>query len=125
MRTLDEDTSWATMRRELRYTIAMLRAAGMHDDVLREMPDANEYYISLDTDVFDPALAPGVNSVAFGGIDYFEATNLIRGIAARGKIVGFDIVEIAPQNDMKDITSLLATRTIMNVIGAMAHAGGL
>ncbi len=99
-----------------------LRRRGV-DDVLRELPDAAEYYISLDTDVFDPALAPGVNSVAFGGIDYFEAMNLIRGIAARGRIVGFDIVEIAPLNDMRDITSLLATRTIMNVIGAMAHTG--
>ena len=48
MRTLDEDTSWATMRRELRYTIAMLRAAGMHDDVLREMLAALERWHALD-----------------------------------------------------------------------------
>jgi agmatinase len=73
----------------------------------------------------DPAVAPGINALAFGGISYFEATNLLNGIAAKGKIVGFDIVEIAPGRDHLGVTSLLAVRLIMNLLAAMTHTGQL
>ena len=43
--------------------------------------------------------------------------------AAKGKVVGFDIVEIAPGKDPHDITSLLAGRLILNLLGALAHGG--
>ncbi len=99
-----------------------LRRLGV-EEVLRRVPDAGEYYISLDTDVMDPAIAPGINAMAFGGIDYFEATNLLKGIAAKGRVVGFDIVEIAPANDVQHMTSRLAVRLILNLLGALAHAG--
>jgi agmatinase len=107
----------------------LVRAEELHqvgvEAVLRRVPSAEYYYISMDTDCLDPAMAPGVNSPAFGGITYFEATNLLKGIAAKGKVVGFDAVEIAPGKDPHDITSLLAGRLILNLLGALAHAGQL
>ncbi len=99
-----------------------LRRLGV-DEVLKRVPDADCYYISFDTDVMDPAVAPGVNALAFGGLDYWEATNLLSGIAKKGKVVGFDIVEIAPANDHNGHTSLLAARLILNLVGAMVRAG--
>jgi len=104
-----------------------VRAEELHqvgvEAVLQRVPTAEYYYISLDTDCIDPAIAPGVNSVSFGGISYFEATNLLKGIAAKGKVVGFDIVEIAPGKDPHDMTSLLAGRLILDLLGALAHGG--
>jgi agmatinase len=99
-----------------------LRHRGV-EAVLEEVPGADCYYISLDTDVMDPAVAPGINAMAFGGIDYFEATNLLKGIAAKGPVAGFDIVEIAPNVDVHNRTSLLAVRLILNLLGAMARSG--
>lgn len=49
--------------------------------------------------------------------------NLLKGIAAKGKIVGFDVVEIAPGKDHQNMTSLLAARLVLNLLGAMAHDG--
>jgi len=92
-------------------------------EILRRVPDAAAYYISLDTDAIDPAIAPGINALEFGGLTYFEVSNLLRGIAAKGKIVGFDVVEIAPGKDHQNITSLLAARLTLNLLGAMAHGG--
>jgi agmatinase len=104
-----------------------VRAEEVHgigiEAVLRRVPDAGAYYISLDTDGLDPAIAPGVNSLAFGGLGYYEATNLLTGIAAKGKIVGFDVVEIAPARDHQDLTSLLTVRLTLNLLGAMARNG--
>lgn len=99
-----------------------LRRRGV-EAVLERLPSADTYYISLDMDVMDPAIAPAVNGVTFGGIDYFEATNLLKGIAARGNIVGFDVVEIAPLKDLHDQTSKLAARLILNLLGAIARGG--
>ena len=76
------------------------------------------------TSRFDsPAIAPGINALEFGGLTYYEVSNLLRGIAAKGKIVGFDVVEIAPGKDHQNITSLLAARLTLNLLGAMAHGG--
>ena len=104
-----------------------VRAEEVHEGgveaVLRRLPEAPAYYISLDTDGLDPAIAPGVNAVEFGGIGYYEATNLLTGIAGRGKIVGFDVVEIAPIKDNQNLTSLLTVRLTLNLLGAMARNG--
>jgi agmatinase len=106
-----------------------VRAEELHqvgvDDVLRRVPDAERYYISMDTDGLDPSIAPGVNTLEFGGIDYFEATNLLKGIAAKGTIVGFDVVEIAPVKDNHNLTSQLAARLMLNLLGAMVASGQL
>jgi agmatinase len=104
-----------------------VRAEELHEvgvqEILRRVPDASAYYISLDTDAIDPAIAPGINALEFGGLTYFEVSNLLRGIAAKGKIVGFDVVEIAPGKDHQNLTSLLAARLTLNLLGAMAHRG--
>jgi agmatinase len=106
-----------------------VRAEELHqvgvEEVLGRVPPADNYYISLDTDSLDPAIAPGVNSLEFGGVEYFEASNLLQGIAARGRVVGFDVVEIAPARDHQNLTSLLAVRLTLNLLGAMVRSGQL
>jgi agmatinase len=106
-----------------------VRAEELHrvgvDEVLRRVPDADSYYVSVDCDALDPAIAPGVNSLAFGGITYFQATNILKGIAAKGRLVGMDFVEVAPARDVQDLTSLLGARLIMNMVAALAHTGQL
>ena len=93
------------------------------EETLERIPNADHYYITFDADVLDPTLAPGVGTPGFGGMTYYEATNLLRGIAAKGKIVGFDFVEVVPSLDVRDMTSLVAARLTLNLIGALAHAG--
>ena len=104
-----------------------VRAEELHERgvaaILERVPAAENYYISLDTDVMDPATAPGINALAFGGISYFQATNILQGIAAKGRVVGFDLVEIAPGKDVMDLTSQLGVRLILNLLGALAHNG--
>jgi agmatinase len=105
----------------------VVRAEEVHEHgvpaVLRRLPDAPRYYVSLDAAALDPAIAPGVEIPAFGGLTYFEATNLLKGIAARGPVVGLDLVGIVPAKDLHHHTSLLGARLVLNLVGALAHAG--
>jgi agmatinase len=104
-----------------------IRAEDVHEHginwVLQRLPGAPAYYISLDTDGLDPAIAPGINALEFGGLDYYEASNLLTGIAARGRVVGFDVVEVAPLRDLHNVTSQLTVRLTLNLLGAMARNG--
>src|SRR5262249_38678872 len=65
----------------------LVRAEDVHElgvrEILRHVPPAAAYYVSLDVGGLDPAIAPGVDTPAFGGLTYFEATNLLKGIADR------------------------------------------
>ena len=63
-------------------------------------------------------LTPG-----FGGITYYEASNLLRGLARKGTIVGYDIVEVVPSLDVANVTSHVCARLTLNLIGEMAHQG--
>ncbi|CAA9575905.1 MAG: Agmatinase [uncultured Thermomicrobiales bacterium] len=106
-----------------------ITAAEIHRDgiapALARIPDADRYFITLDIDGLDPAIAPGVIAPAFGGLSYFQAFDLIRGVAARGRIVGFDVVEVVPELDVRNLTSLLAARLVMVMIGSIAWSGQL
>jgi agmatinase len=93
------------------------------EEVLKRIPDGERYYITIDADGLDPTIAPGVAGPAPGGVTYYEVTGLIKGLARKGRVVGYDFVEVVPGVDLANMTSLLAARLILNLIGALAHAG--
>jgi len=105
----------------------LVKAADVHrlgvEAVLEKMPPAERYFVTIDIDGLDPAIAPGTGFPPFGGLTYYQATDLLRGIASRGKVVGLDVVEVAPALDHAGMTSFLAAQLILNMLGALAHAG--
>lgn len=111
----------------LTYGARLILAEQIHDQgvnaVLNQIPDCSNYYITFDADGLDPSIAPGVNSPAFGGLSYFQSVRLIEAVAKRGRIAGFDFVEVAPENDIGGMTSLIAARVLLFAIGALAHTG--
>jgi len=82
-----------------------------------------DVYLTFDMDAMDPAIAPGVGAPVFGGLSYDEATALLRGVAGRRRVVGFDLVEIQPERDLRDLTSYLGARLALNLLGALAWTG--
>jgi agmatinase len=111
----------------LAWGSVLVRAADVHRDgvavALARIPPAERYYITLDVDGLDPAIAPGVNDPGFGGLTYDEAFGLLRGVAERGRVIGFDVVEIVPAVDVQQLTSLVAARLTLNLMGALVWQG--
>jgi agmatinase len=95
-----------------------LRKQGL-DSVLAQIPDGKNYYVTIDVDAFDAGIAPGSGSPSVGGLDYYEVTDLLRGVARKGDVIGFDFVEVAPQYDPTEITAQLAARVILDFLGAI------
>jgi len=53
-------------------------------------------YVSIDADVFDPGIMPGVGTPEPGGLSYYQVLTLLKTVAQRGPIVGLDLVELSP-----------------------------
>jgi agmatinase len=91
--------------------------------VLDRIPDGGHYYLTVDADGVDPSVMPAVLGPAFGGILYPQMRTLIHGLAKKGRVVGMDVVEIAPDRDVNRQTVIAAGRLIYNMIGATVRAG--
>jgi agmatinase len=85
--------------------------------VLEQIPHCGQYYVTLDADGFDPSIMPGNGSPSPGGFTYYEVEELLEGVAKKGKVVGFDFVEVAPMYDLSGATSQTAARVILDFIG--------
>lgn len=74
-------------------------------------------YLSFDTDVFDPAFAPGISHREPGGMSVREAISHIHAI--QGTIVGADIVEYNPVQDVSALTATVAAKLLKEILGKM------
>jgi agmatinase len=98
-------------------TMSDFRRQGV-DEVLSKIPKGN-LYVTIDIDVLDPSIAPGTSSPEFDGMTYREIRNLLRGVASRGKVVGFDLVEANPFLDAVGLTQSAAVMIILEFLGAI------
>ena len=87
------------------------------DYALSQIPPARRYYITYDIDGTDPALVTGTGTPSAGGLDYYEINDLLYGITKKGEVVGFDLVEVAPQYDPSGYTGIFAARMMIEFMG--------
>jgi agmatinase len=93
--------------------------------ILSTIPPESAVYITIDADGLDPTEMPGVMAPCPGGLLYRELAPMLRRIAREHRVVGMDVVEVAPSFDSANfITSIMAGRLIVNVLGASWEAGG-
>jgi len=55
-----------------------------------------QVYLTIDLDVFDPAIMPATGTPEPGGLDWNTVTRYLRKLCAERRLLGFDIVELAP-----------------------------
>jgi agmatinase len=90
--------------------------------VLERIAPGSEVLLTLDIDGMDPTVVPGVIGRAPGGLDYWQVVELIHGVAGRGRIAAFDLVEFMPERDVDQLGANVAAHLILNVLAAI-HRG--
>lgn len=60
-----------------------------------------DVYITIDLDAFDPSIMPSTGTPEPGGLLWYETIEYLRKIFTRKNVVGFDIVELAPNEHNK------------------------
>ena len=96
-------------------------AANGIQQVIDLVPAGSNVIIAFDCDGLDPSIMPGVIGRAPGGLSYWQAVDLMHGIAGKGRIAAFDLVEFVPDYDVDDLGALTAARIIANAIGLIAR----
>jgi agmatinase len=101
-----------------------IHAEGM-DPVLATIPEGRAVYLTIDADGLDPTEMPAVMAPTPGGIYFRQLAPLLRAVARRNRVVGMDVVEIAPSYDFANgLTCIMAGRLILNVLSASWAEGG-
>lgn len=76
---------------------------------------SSHVYVSLDLDVMDPSIMPDVGTPEPGGMTWEDVTSVIRIVAERRNIVGCDVSELSPTNDMSS-SSYIAAKLVYKLI---------
>jgi agmatinase len=73
----------------------------MRNDWQQEVIDklGQDVYLTIDLDYFDPSILPSTGTPEPGGLGWYPTLDLLKKLAKQKNIVGFDIVELAPNPD--------------------------
>ena len=75
-------------------------------------------HVSLDMDVIDPDVAPGVGTPVRGGLSYREAHLAMELVAESGLLDSLEVVEVNPILDRENETAALAVELVASALGA-------
>jgi arginase len=92
-------------------------ASAMHE-ALTVVQGPSFVHLSLDVDVCDPEIAPGVGTPVRGGLSYREAHLAMELIAEAGLLTSLEVVEVNPILDHANATGALAVELVASALGA-------
>lgn len=75
------------------------------------------FHLSFDIDVVDPGYAPGTGTIKRGGLTYREAHLLMELAADSERLLGLDLVEVNPLEDVQNSTAVVAVELIASAMG--------
>jgi arginase len=84
---------------------------------LDRISGAGFVHVSLDMDVLDPGVAPGVGTPVRGGLTYREAHLALELVAESGLAGSLEVVEVNPILDRENTTALTAVELLASALG--------
>jgi len=87
-------------------------------EALERIAGAGFVHVSLDMDVIDPDVAPGVGTPVRGGLSYREAHLALELVAESGLAGSLEVVEVNPILDRENETGRLAVELVASAFGA-------
>jgi agmatinase len=93
------------------------------EEIIKRIKDRvgdSKAFLTFDIDFIDPAYAPGTGTPVLGGFSTTQALEIIRGLKELN-IIGYDLVEVAPQYDPTSVTSIAAAGVMYEFISHIAY----
>ena len=76
---------------------------------------SGKVYVTIDLDVFDPSIMPSTGTPEPGGLLWYEVLRLLKAVSDKKDIVGFDVVELCP-NERNKAPDFLAAKLIYKML---------
>ena len=90
-------------------------------NLVGRIPKDSNVYVTIDIDAFCPSIAPGTGTPSHGGFLYYEVLEILQYLSKQNKVVGIDLVEVAPDYDHSGSTTILAAQILLNFLGYIFH----
>ena len=87
---------------------------------IKERAGDMKIFLTFDIDFLDPSCAPGTGTPEIGGFTTWDAIEILRGLKELN-IVGYDLVEVAPQYDAGQITAFAGANLMVEFMGHIAY----
>jgi agmatinase len=98
------------------------RSVTAFSESLQRVSDEVDYvYISVDLDVFQPQLVPGVSHPETGGLSFSDMVDILRLCFKTSKVRAADIVEFNPLLDHSQLTSIVARDVVKEILSGFAY----
>lgn len=81
---------------------------------------SNDVYLTIDADGFDPSVIPCVGTAEPNGLFWNETIEFIKMVIKRKNVIGFDIVEVAPQEG-QTLSEYSLAKLAYRIIGLIAR----
>jgi len=82
---------------------------------------SDQVYVTFDIDGLNPALCPHTGTPVPGGLEFDQAIHILREIVkSKRKIVGADLVEVAPSSDGNPWDANVGARVLYQICGFIA-----
>ncbi|MFZ5452061.1 MAG: agmatinase [Thermodesulfobacteriota bacterium] len=117
----EADLLWVAPRMKMFKALDLFHREGFQAalDHLQAIP--GPVYLTIDLDVLDPGIMPGVGTPEPGGLTYHHVLSFIETLALRGPIVGLDLVELAPIPGNR-VSEFTAARILYKALGYIFHS---
>lgn len=79
-------------------------------------PLAEHVYVTVDVDFFDPSVVPATGTPEPGGAGWWQALDLVREVFRTRRVVGADVVELAP-DPLHRGANVTAAKLVYKMIG--------
>ncbi|RLG12507.1 MAG: agmatinase [Candidatus Nanohalarchaeota archaeon] len=83
----------------------------------------DDVYVSFDVDALDPSFMPATGTPEPGGVSYYDVIALLLEVAKRRRIVGFDVVELAPVENLR-FCEYTAAKIVYKLLAYREFYGG-
>ena len=107
IRSMDESENEFMNRDNVFFAHQMQTNDYWMDNAIDLMTD--NVYITIDLDAFDPSILPSTGTPEPGGMQWYETLEFLRRVIKEKNVVGFDIVELCP-NDIDKSSDFLAAK---------------
>ena len=107
IRSMDTDEVQYMKRENVFFAHEIAENPNWIEDVFNRLGD-NPVYITIDLDGFDPSICPSTGTPEPGGLEWYPTLKLLKKVIQNKNVVGFDIVELAPNENEKSSDFLAA-----------------
>lgn len=96
------------------YTPGQYNDPAAIDELLKGLGET--VYVTVDLDALDPSIMPAVGTPEPGGLSWQETLSILQAVAQRSRIIGFDVMELAP-NEGPTHAAYTAARLTYKLMG--------